>query len=267
MQLSFKNQLFHRSLAKKHKENVSIVEVTSSLNANTTEVIIIPSNVNPANLSPIVIRQALKPVNVKGGKRTAKTKKALNKLQGFNARQEQLAKLADKSFNNDIVDLENKIEEFSVKIQWRGQMLRFSVNDDTRIGELIDNFADSIKEKAEYISLLCNDKALQRLDTLKDQDISLTSILEARKAMKRVEDKSDVIELKLQTSDRKLFKMISAKITDKFQVVKDLYVAELKIKAPKAKKIVFKFDGDIINGEKTLQELDLEGGECIDVFN
>ena len=94
------------------------------------------------------------------------------------------------------------------------------------------------------------------------------SVLHARERVANLDegeaDAGDgTIELKLQTKDRKVQPvMIKIESTDKMEKVMEKFCAESGMERTKLK---FFFDGEQLQPGETAEDLDLEGGECIDV--
>ena len=71
------------------------------------------------------------------------------------------------------------------------------------------------------------------------------------------------IELKLQTKDRRNQPvMVKISSSDTMETVIEKYLKETGLERSK---VTFFFDGELLNEGDTAQDLDLEGGESIDV--
>lgn len=73
----------------------------------------------------------------------------------------------------------------------------------------------------------------------------------------------DAIELKVQSQARGSQVMISIRPEEPMSVLIQKYADATAIDPSK---LTFKFDGDLLDPDDTPASLDLEGGECIDVF-
>ena len=72
-----------------------------------------------------------------------------------------------------------------------------------------------------------------------------------------------MIELRLQTKDRRSPPVIlKIRSTDKMGLVVEQYVEKTEVARDKLK---FFFDGEELEEEETAKDMDMEGGECIDV--
>lgn len=73
----------------------------------------------------------------------------------------------------------------------------------------------------------------------------------------------DSITIKLQTKDHKKSLSISIKKTQKIKVLLMKCAEQLKVPEDKIK---FQFDGEEVELTETPDSLDLEGGECFDMY-
>lgn len=83
-----------------------------------------------------------------------------------------------------------------------------------------------------------------------------TRVLEASKD-------PNVILLRVQSSEKKAVTMVSLGITEKMSILMHKYAEEKQINL---KQLQFMFDGEILSPRSTPKSLDMEGGECIDVY-
>ena len=122
-------------------------------------------------------------------------------------------------------------------------------------------------------------EGIDREETLGGLNITVATVLQARPRIAKEQEKvsiksciihfisvlfqDDLIELRLQTKDRRsppvLLKLRS---TDKMGLVVEQYVEKSGVARDKIK---FFFDGEELDEEETVRDMDMEGGECIDV--
>lgn len=72
-----------------------------------------------------------------------------------------------------------------------------------------------------------------------------------------------MLEFKVQTQNRSCFAQISIRAEDPMSVLMEKYAAKTNCDL---NSLTFKFDGDLLQPDDTPTSLDLEGGECIDVY-
>lgn len=78
------------------------------------------------------------------------------------------------------------------------------------------------------------------------------------------EKNPDSVCLKVQNADRKGMLNINISRYDKMSVLMHKYAKEKNVNLEKLK---FLFDGEILDPNETPVDLDLDGGECIDVYH
>lgn len=88
------------------------------------------------------------------------------------------------------------------------------------------------------------------------QEEGATGVLAASK------DPSSIL-LRVQNSDRKGSVNISLGLKETMSVLMHKYAEEKQLNM---KKLQFWFDGEVLNPRSTPNSLDMEGGECIDVY-
>ena len=232
-----------------------------------------PSNSPPSTEKP-----------TRGSKRTKKTEQALKKIQKSKVRND-LLRSADMSLaqaDREIIsqNLRNRYhvvrEEatFELKVRWKAEVFRFEVKQTDKMSKVIEKIAELASISVNDISLYkdqVSGVSMSREATVQSQGLSIVSVLHARAKVITVDEDGDTplkahtgaIELKLQTKDRRA-QPVTVKIntSDKMEVVIQKYCEETKIERGKVK---FSFDGEQLNPDETAEDLDLEGGECIDV--
>ena len=230
-----------------------------------------PSNSPPSTEKP-----------TRGSKRTKKTEQALKKIQKSKVRND-LLRSADMSLaqaDREIIsqNLRNRHHvvrqeaSFELKVRWKAEVFRFEVKQTDKMSKVIEKIAELASISVSDISLYkdqVSGVSMSREATVQSQGLSIVSVLHARAKVISVDDSGDSpsvvggIELKLQTKDRRA-QPVTVKIeaSDKMEVVIQKFCEETKLDKEKVK---FFFDGEQLNPEETAEDLDLEGGECIDV--
>ena len=232
-----------------------------------------PSNSPPSTEKP-----------TRGSKRTKKTEQALKKIQKSKVRN-NLLKSADMSLaqadreimSQNLRHRHQHVREeatFELKVFWKMQVFRFEVKQTDKMSKVMEKIAELAGISVNDISIYkdqVSGVAMPRDATVQSQGLSIVSVLHARAKVITVDEDGDTplaahtgaIELKLQTKDRRA-QPVTVKInaSDKMEVVIQKYCEESKIERGKVK---FSFDGEQLNPDETAEDLDLEGGECIDV--
>ena len=144
------------------------------------------------------------------------------------------------------------------------------------VQQVLERISERLSIPASQLKLYLSDlvSSLSSSEVLSAYDVSLTSILEVRRTVAApCNDKSSKalseapvdprISLKCQTHDRKSTVMIKMKADEKMRILMKRYSEEKKVPL---KKLKFKFDGENLDPNATPDSLDLEGGECIDVY-
>ncbi|XP_022115350.2 uncharacterized protein LOC110993401 [Pieris rapae] len=167
--------------------------------------------------------------------------------------------------DNDLLD-EN--EELSVKVYWRSsEIVKFTIRRYQKLLQIFDFFAKKENITTAKILLLYNDMILKPDDTPDKIDYKISKFIEGGivnsvPILDSIEEFGNGIELKFQCQNVKKPFIIRVQKEDKFQTAM-LKCSEYFEKPFKTLKFVF--DGDAIQGSMTPEELELEGGECIDV--
>jgi len=165
-------------------------------------------------------------------------------------------------------------DAFEIKIQWKTDVLRVKVKDSDRIGFVMDAVADRLSLNPGDIGFIKHNADIDvsgevseeswilRDVTVADLKLSIVSIIIARTRDLSRPDANDLIELKVQTRDKRAAVHIKVAKTDKMEVLMNKF-CELKGLQRSAAR--FYFDGEDLEACDTSETLDLEGGECIDV--
>lgn len=222
------------------------------------------------NITPPRTPVATPVVRKKGGKRkknnrgyvrTQKTSKALAKLETAKNR---TSDSEDESDSDEITVLDGDkmitSNMITVKIRWKHQIKRFQANTSEPLGVMFDRFSKMVGSSSSLILFYLDGKALNRNETLGSVGVDVTSIVEARlNLMTEV----PLIQVKLQTKEKRNEQILKIKPSEKFRSMMEKYAAMTKSDISKIK---FFFDGEEIDPDSTPDDLELEGGECIDVY-
>jgi len=238
------------------------------------EVIDDPSIELEVNITPPGSPQ-MTPRAVRGANRTKKTQQALDQLKTSNLRNLNEVSRENKRKNNtsinegvlllsDDEDLDNC---FELKVRWKTDIVRVTVGIKERMGKVMDKVANevgvAIGDVSLYLSEERNDQ-ISRDDTVDGLGLSIVNVLYGRnRVITEGTNDTDKIELKLQTKDRRAQPvMLNIKPTDVLETVMESFSAQTGHARCKLK---FFFDGEPLDGKLTAEDLELEGGECIDV--
>ena len=253
---------------------VSDEEEISGKNKETTLDITITPPGSPTSSPP----STEKPT--RGSRRTKKTEQALKKIQKSKVRNDML-RSADQRLAQ--VDREIMSEELrkrhlvieddtlELKVRWKAEVFRLEVKKADKMSKVMEQVAEKAGIAAKDLSIYKDQVSgvpLPRDATVKSQGLSIVSFLHARAKVVTPGELSKSpgeggIELKLQTKDRRAQPVtVNIDLSDKMEVVIQKYCDETNLKKEKVK---FFFDGEHLNPEDTAEDLDLEGGECIDV--
>jgi len=213
-------------------------------------------------------------VKVRGAKATKKTMTALNKLQS-NSQKLLVSKRQGQYRDRDLEDMEDcrvvnsgpNDSKFELKIVWKSSVERLEVAATDRVGKVVDDFAKKVGAERGGLSLYRDEVSgdpLARDQSLAELQVSIVTVLHARtKVTTGTEAESELLELKLQTKDRRAQAVtVKIKPIDSMETVMVKYSQETGLDRAKLK---FFFDGEELNGDDTGEDLELEGGECFDV--
>lgn len=240
----------------------------------------VPENSTSKKSGPITITPPGSPtgsqvenVRIRGAKRTKKTEQALKKIG-----QTKFASSLKRNVNlGDLPDAntfscKQSVESntFDLKIRLKADIVRIQVNGNDKMGKVIDQIAENANIASKELHLYKDQASLEpisREDTVRGLGLSLVSVLLARERVAAVDggtgDGDGSMELKLQTKDRKVAPvMIKVEPGDKMEAVMEKFCATSGMERTKLK---FFFDGEQLDPESTAEDLELEGGECIDV--
>ena len=211
----------------------------------------------------------------RGAKRTKKTEQALKKIQ--KAKENTNAVLRNA---NTLLNYEDRcsnyrprssVEDnsFELKVRWKADVLRIDVDPSFRMSQVLEAVAEKAGVTARELSLYqdqVSGAAIPRDATVRALGLSIVSVLHARVKVVTVEEAGSGekgIEVKLQTKDRRAKHVtLRIELQDKMETVMEKFCQESELERAQVK---FFFDGELLNPDETAEDLELEGGECIDV--
>ena len=142
------------------------------------------------------------------------------------------------------------------------QVKRLVVNLSDRFLVLFDKFAADVGETdAALIDFYLDDRRLDRGAVVGDANLDRSKIVKARK---NYSGNFKTIEVKLQTNDRRKERLLKIRPSDPFSKLMQSY-ADLEKSNLRGFKFIF--DGEVLDPQTTPEQLEFEGGECIDVFS
>jgi len=254
---------------KRGKENES--NVIESKNAE----VIVSDEDEVVALTPPGSPQGTTPKNVRGAKMTKKTQKALEKIKTKSLvieRNSSRSSKANTSIGEEglllLSDDDDKSEEtFELKVRWKADIVRVSVKQMEKMGKVMDRVAEKVGVTIGEVSLYQgenSDDQILRDTTVSDLGLSIVSVLYGRERVVTEGAKNEeTIQLKLQTKDRRAQPvLLDIRLTDNMETVMEKFSSQAGLDRATLK---FFFDGEALDGSATAEDLDLEGGECIDV--
>jgi len=205
------------------------------------------------------------PRSARGANRTKKTQQALNKILSNNKNSKGAA---NTSMNQTDVSLilsdDEEEDKLELKVRWKAHIIRVETKQDEKMGKVADRLAEKVGLGVGDVNLYLNEDSIARDRTVSDLGLSVVSVLKARArvAQGQKEEVGDKLEIKLQTKDRRAQVLLEIRPTDSMASVVERFCQ--KSNTPR-EKLKFFFDGEVLNEEETAEDLELEGGECIDV--
>merc|ERR1711874_393779 len=145
---------------------------------------------------------------------------------------------------------------------WKAEVMRVPVEGQMRMGRVMDDVAVVVGATAGHVVLYKDQEIVKREDTVAGLGLSIVSVLEARQRVD-IDENTGAVEVKLQTSDRRATVMVKMKPVDSVQSLMEVFEQKTGHKMDTFR---FMFDGEELRKEETAESLELEGGECIDVF-
>ncbi|XP_049941974.1 uncharacterized protein CG4449 [Schistocerca serialis cubense] len=177
--------------------------------------------------------------------------------------------------NNVSLEIPDELEnyEMSVKVMWKSKDIhRFKIRKHQKMKTIFQFFSDMESVTEDKLLFMLNDKQIHPDDTPGSLKLTVVDFIDggvttlnapAPTAVTHEEDLNDEdVELKILCKDRK--KPLTVKIhKDEKMKVLMIKVAEM-LEMPQ-ERLKFMFDGELLNSSDTAVDLELEGGECIEV--
>jgi len=154
-------------------------------------------------------------------------------------------------------------EKVMVKVRFCSDITRIELARGQYFKEIIQELAKKAGVEPTNITLYLNDKLLDPYDSLKTIPIGIADIIDGSITKETIVSNVAMLEFKVQTQNRSCFAQISIRAEDPMSVLMEKYAAKTNCDL---NSLTFKFDGDLLQPDDTPTSLDLEGGECIDVY-
>ncbi|CAH0698076.1 unnamed protein product [Spodoptera exigua] len=180
--------------------------------------------------------------------------------------------------NNDVqvIDdddaLDNDNEEMSVKVYWQNlEVFKFKIRKYQKLTQIYNYFMEKEGVGSEKLLFIYNDRIINMNDTPDSINYSIAKFIDGGIVSQNVthlattntsENVVNGIKVKFQCQNvKKPFETMLG-MDDKFASAMVRCAEHLEVQLERLK---FYFDGDLISNKSTPRELELEGGECIDV--
>ncbi|CAB3236326.1 unnamed protein product [Arctia plantaginis] len=180
-----------------------------------------------------------------------------------------------KSNEVEIVDdedpLANDNEEMSVKVYWQSlEVVRFKIRKYQKLKPIFKYFSERENVVLDKLLFMYNDRIVKIDDTPDAIDYSIAKFIDGGIVERNVtgliketsEELQDGLRIKFQCQHLKKPFETTIRPDDTFGLAMMKCAEHLETPLNRLK---FFFDGDLISSKTTAEELDLEGGECIDV--
>ena len=205
-------------------------------------------------------------VKVRGAKATKKTEKALNRLKGGNQKVVMRARTFLEEEDCQLIS-SSLPQTFQLKIVWKTKVERIEVAGRDKVGKVTEDFSKKVGAERGEISLYREELAvapLPREQTLAELGLSHVTVIHARtKILTTEEAEKELLEVKLRTVDKRASEvLVKIKPTDTMETLMNNYSQQTGIQRAKLK---FSFDGEELESGATAEDLDLEGGELVEV--
>nr|CAW30927.1 hypothetical protein [Papilio dardanus] len=177
--------------------------------------------------------------------------------------------------NTDVIllddsDMLDENEELSVKVYWRSSEYHpFKIRKFQKLTTIFKYFAEKENVSENNLLFMYNDRILKSDDTPDSIKYNIAKFIDGgvinrdvTKLVKKTTDNSNGIKIKFQCQNIKKPLEVTVEANDKLSLAMIKCAEHLEMPLNKLK---FIFDGDSITGNMTPEELELEGGECIDV--
>lgn len=210
-------------------------------------------------------------------KRDRKTKKYISRLKALSREIAMKTSIDDNlnlSVGNDAVILsDDEVDNvINLRVKWGSDYLRMPFRTFQKFSHLYQELAQRFSVNVSQVVLSHKDKVISSGQCPRDLGLSIADIIEggieSKASCDRVEavgeKNPDSVCLKVQNADRKGMLNINISRYDKMSVLMHKYAKEKNVNLEKLK---FLFDGEILDPNETPVDLDLDGGECIDVYH
>jgi len=154
-------------------------------------------------------------------------------------------------------------EKVTIKVRFCSNITRIELTRGQYFKEIIQQLALKANVEPTNIALYLNDKLLDPYDSLKTIPIGIADIIDGSITKEVAVSNAVMLEFKVQTQNRSCVAHISIRSEDPMSVLMEKYAAKTK---NDLNRLTFRFDGDLLQPDDTPTSLDLEGGECIDVY-
>ncbi|XP_050358896.1 uncharacterized protein LOC126779101 [Nymphalis io] len=179
--------------------------------------------------------------------------------------------------DNDVIEIDDIVaeenEELSVKVYWQSiDVYKFKIRKYQKLTQIFEHFSKQENVTTDKLLFTYNDMILKPDDSPDSIDYNIAKFIDGgivynniatltTKKSTNVKNSSG-IKIKFQYSkSRKPFEMYIER-DEKLSLAMTKCAEHLEVLL---KNLKFEFDGDIITGTQTLEDLDMEGDECIDV--
>ncbi|XP_069938090.1 NFATC2-interacting protein-like [Cherax quadricarinatus] len=229
-----------------------------------------PSLESPASPSLLDVKIS-KRKKIKHNRKTIKSLKFLNSLSERMKKQEEMEDNFNLSLNNDVVLIcDDEDTEITLRVKWGSDYLRLPMKSLQKFSYVYQELAERFRVSVSQIVLSHKDKVISSELCPKDLNLTIADLIEGGIQSQACTNNSEILEndphcicIKVQNADRKGVVNINMNRYDKMIVLMQKYANEKCVNMDKLK---FCFDGEILNPNDTPDSLDLDGGECIDVF-
>lgn len=167
---------------------------------------------------------------------------------------------------------DDDIEELSVKVYWQSlEICKFMLRKYQKFTIIFDYFSKKENVDREKLFFTYNDKIISVDDTPESIAYNISKFIEGGIVNHNVsslivknnkEISKSGFKIKFQCQMLKKPYQVAIEKNDKMHIAMIKCAEHLELAIEKLK---FYFDGDLINGKLTPEDLELEGGECIDV--
>ncbi|KAM3955616.1 DNA repair protein Rad60 [Aphomia sociella] len=162
-------------------------------------------------------------------------------------------------------------EELSVKVYWQSsELFKFPIRKYQKLIQIFNYFSKKENISQDKLLLTYNDKVLKPDDTPDSINYSIAKFIDggivnqsvSKFVTSSISKRIDGITIKFQCQNIKKPFETTVRPEDKLSLAMMKCAEHFEMSIDKLR---FEFDGDSISGKTTPKDLELEGGECIDV--